>query len=164
MARRCSFWEGACVSWYELLLTLHILAAALWFGSGIAITVFSLRLLAVEPGAFGAFSAASGWWAARAHPAAALVILLAGIGMVIDADLSFGELWIVLALIGWLALSAVGGALINPAGKRLTEAYERSGGVLTDDVRPHASRLLTVIRIETVVLILVITDMVVKPT
>ena len=148
---------------YELLLTLHVLGAALWFGSGLALAVVSTRLLRDEPQAFGPFSTQAGWWAGRAHPAAAVLILLAGIGMVLDADLSFGEPWISIALAGWIVLLAIGGALISRTGKQLTDAYERSGGELTGEVRPVAARLLNFMRLETLVLALVIVDMVVKP-
>ena len=148
---------------YELLLTLHVLGAALWFGSGLALTVVSTRLLRSEPQTFGPFATQAGWWAGRAHPAAAVLILLAGIGMVADAGLSFGEPWISIALAGWIVLLAIGGALISRTGTQLTAAYERSGGELTTEVRPVADRLLLYMRIETVVLVLVIADMVIKP-
>jgi uncharacterized membrane protein len=151
------------VSWYELLLTLHVLGAALWFGSGLAITVVSLRLLAAQPAAFGPFSDSAGWWAGRAHPAAAVVILLAGFGMVADADLSLGEPWISVALGGWVVLLALGGAGISRTGRLLSEAYERSGGSLTGEVRALADRLLLFTRIESAILVLIIADMVAKP-
>ena len=151
------------MSWYELLLTLHILGAALWFGSGLAITVISLRLLAAEPDTFGSFSLNAGWWAGRAHPAAALVILLAGFGMVADADLSLGEAWISIALAGWIVLMALGGAGISRTGTELTKAYERSGGALTAEVRGIADRLLLFTRIETAILVVIIAVMVAKP-
>src|SRR5688572_23147365 len=90
----------ARMSWYELLLTLHILAAGLYFGSVIAITVLGHRALASDPPSFGPVLSHAGWWASKAHPAAATVILIAGILMVIDADLSFGDAWISLGLAG----------------------------------------------------------------
>ena len=151
------------MSRYELLLTLHILGAAMWFGSGLAITVISFRLLGSDPPAFSSFSGHAGWWAGRAHPAAAVLILLAGFGLVAEADLSMGELWISLALAGWIVLLAIGGGLISRTGAQLTAAYDRSGGALTDEVRSVAERLLLYTRIESVVLVLVIVDMVAKP-
>jgi hypothetical protein len=59
---------------------------------------------------------------------------------------------------GLLSL-AIGGALISRTGKRLTDAYERSGGELTGEVRPVAARLLNLMRLETLVVALVIVDM-----
>lgn len=149
------------MSWYELLLTLHVVAVALWFGSTVAITVVSYRLLAVEPATFGPAFRQMGWWAGKAHPAAGVVILLAGIAMVIEADLSFGELWIVLALVGWVALSGIGGGVISRSGERLEAALDRGED---GEARAHASRLLLGTRIEAALIVLVIVDMVAKPT
>ena len=150
------------MSWYELLLTLHILAAALWFGSGIAITVMGYRALASDPPTFGPVALHAGWWAGRAHPAAAVVILIAGILMVIDADLSFGEAWISIALAGWVILMALGGAAVGPASTKLATAIQERGGY-SDELRPLASRVLLFSRIETAILVIVIADMVAKP-
>jgi len=152
------------MSWYELLLTLHVLAAALWFGSGVATTVISYQLLAGDPQAYARFAGPAGTWAGRAHPAAAFVILLAGLGMAADADLSLGELWLTLALAGWVALLVLGGAFLSRTGMQLTRAYERSGGAPSEEARAVAGRMLLLMRIETVLLLLVIVDMVVKPT
>jgi len=149
------------MSWYELLLTIHILAVALWFGSGIAVTVLSYRLRAVDTATFSPFSVAANWWAGRAHPAAAVVIILAGFGMVADADLSMGELWITLALVGWVLLMALGGALVGPTATKLEKAA--TGSAPAAEVQALAGRLLLLMRIESGLLALVIVDMVAKP-
>jgi hypothetical protein len=150
------------MSWYELLLTLHVLGAGLYLGSVVAITVLSYRALATDPPAFGPFAGFAGWWASKAHPAAAGVILVAGILMVLDADLSFGEAWISIGLGGWLVLGAVGGGLVGSAGQRLGAAITERGGY-TDELRPLASRLLLWSRIEAALLVAVIAVMVAKP-
>jgi hypothetical protein len=147
------------MSWYELLLTLHILAAGLYLGSGVAIWVISQRLLTVDPPAFGTFARQAGWWAGKAHPGAAIVLLLAGFAMVADADLDF-DLWLILGLIGWLAAGAVGGGGVGNAGRALESAIESNDG---DGVLTYATRLLLFARIESAIVILVIVDMVAKP-
>jgi uncharacterized membrane protein len=150
------------MSWYELLLTLHILGAALYLGSVVAITVMGHRALATDGPTYGSYSALAGWWTSKAHPAAAVVILIAGILMVIDADLSFGETWISLGLAGWLILGFIGGGMVGATGAKLGELAERQGG-FTDEARPLASRMLLWSRIEAALLVLVITIMVAKP-
>jgi hypothetical protein len=150
------------MSWYELLLTIHILAVALWFGSGLAITVVSYRLIGARDAAFAPFALHAGWWAGRAHPAASVVIILAGIGMVADSDfVEFGDLWIILGLIGWVVVGGLGGRFIGPTAERLAESVS-TGGV-TEQVRPIAGRLLTFMRIEAGLLALLIAIMVAKP-
>lgn len=150
------------MSWYELLLTLHILGAGLYLGSLVTVTVFGYRALATGGSSFGWFTAQAGSWAGKAHPAAATVILIAGILMVIDADLSFGETWISLALAGWLILGAIGGGIVGSIAGKLGAAMEERGG-LTEETRPLAERMLLWSRIETALLVLVITIMVTKP-
>ena len=149
------------MSWYELLLTLHILGAGLWLGSGIAITVITYRLASLRDTALGPFMSSVQWWAGRAHPAASVVILLAGFGMVADADLSLGETWIVLGLIGWVIAGALGGRFIGPTAEKLVvEAGPGGGGV---DVKATADRLLLFMRIESALLVVLIAIMVSKP-
>lgn len=150
------------MSWYELLLTLHILGAGLYLGSLITVTVFGYRALATGGASFGWFQAQAGSWAGKAHPAAAVVILVAGILMVIDGDLSFGETWISLALVGWLILGAIGGGVVGSTAGKLGAVIEERGGY-TEEARPLAERMLLWSRIETALLVLVIAIMVAKP-
>lgn len=154
------------MTWYELLLSLHILSAALYIGSTLAITVISYRLLAVGSPAFREFVPAAGWWASRAHPGAAVVLLLTAILMILDADLSFGDLWITLALTGWLIAGFIGGNLVGQTAKRLETQLAGDGGAgapLGDASRELAGKFLLYARLETAVLVLVLFDMVVKP-
>jgi hypothetical protein len=150
------------MSWYELLLSLHVLAAAAWFGSGLAITVTAYRALAAGREAFGAVQPAAGWWAGRAHPAAGVVLLLTGFGLVAEADIGLGEPWIVLGLVGLVALFAFGGAFVGRTSDDLSGRIAEAGG-MTEALLPLAERLLLFTRIESAVLALVIVNMVVKP-
>jgi uncharacterized membrane protein len=150
------------MSWYELLLTLHILGAALYLGSVVAITVLGYRTLAAGEASFARFSAESGWWASKAHPAAAGVIVLAGVLMVLDADLSFGDAWISLGLAGWLVAGFIGGGIVGRAAERLGAGIAERGG-FDDGLRPLATKLLLWSRIEAAVLVAVIAVMVAKP-
>jgi hypothetical protein len=150
------------MSWYELLLTLHVLAMGLWFGSGIAILVMATRARS-NATAFGTLAVNAGWWAGRAHPAAGVTLLLTGFAMVADADLDLGETWIWLAIVGLVIAFAIGGALIGRTSNALTKEIEGAGGVLTEQSRPLADQLLLYARLELAVLVLVVADMVAKP-
>ena len=151
------------VTLYELLLTLHVLAIATWFGSGLAITVMGIRALKAGTGPFSAVAVNATEWAGRAHPAAGVLLLLTGIGMVADADISLGEPWIIIALAGLVAAMGVGGGLIGRTSVGLVESIAGNGGTLPEAERPAAERLLLYTRIESVILVLVIIDMVAKP-
>ena len=151
------------MSWYELLLFLHVLAIATWFGSGLAILVLSTRALKGDLASFGPFAVNAGWWASRAHPAAGVVLLLTGFGMVADADLSLGDTWLWLGLVGLVAALGIGGALIGRTSDQLVKQIEGAGGVATEESRTLGNQLLLYARIELVVLVLVVADMTAKP-
>lgn len=151
------------MSWYELLLFLHILAMATWFGSGLAIMVLATRAQNVDGPAFGSFAINAGWWAGRAHPAAGVILLLTGFAMVADADLDLGETWLILALVGLVVAFGIGGALIGRASDALSKSLQANGGNYGPEHREQAQQLILYSRIELAVLVLVIADMVAKP-
>ena len=151
------------MSLYELLLTLHIVAAATWFGSSLAITVMGIRALKTGGIPFGTLALNAGWWAGRAHPAAGVVILLAGIAMVLDDPYDFSDGFVGIGIAGLVVAMGIGGALIGPASTKVMEAVETTGGTLPDDMRGTADRLLFWSRIELAVLLVVIAVMVAKP-
>jgi uncharacterized membrane protein len=151
------------VTFYEILKTVHVLAIATWFGSGVAITVIGMRALKESAAAFSPFAVHASWWAGRAHPAAGVVLLLTGFGMIGDADISIGEPWILIALIGLIVAMGIGGALIGPSSTKMTESIKSAGGTLPAEGRPHAERLLLWSRVESVILLVIVADMVIKP-
>ena len=149
---------------YELLLALHILAVATWFGSGLAITVMGIRALKTGVAPFSSFTVNATEWAGRAHPAAGVLLLVTGIWMVSEAGISFGEPWVVIALAGLFAAMGVGGALTGRTSAGLVERIAANGGILPESERPAADRLLLYSRIELAIIALVIFDMVAKPS
>ncbi len=149
------------MSWYELLLTLHILAMATWFGSSLAITAMGFMSLKTGPEAFGTFTLPATKWASRAHPAAGVVLLLTGFAMVADADYDF-ELWIILAIVGLVVAMGIGGALIGKTADGIVKRLE-AGSMTTEELTTDARQLLLYTRIELVIIVLVVVDMVAKP-
>ena len=149
------------MSWYELLLSLHILSIATWFGSSLAITAMSFMALRTGPESFASVFVPAGKWAGRAHPAAGVLLLLTGFAMVADADWDF-DAWLILGLIGLVAAMGIGGALIGRTADGMAKRIE--GGAMTaEELTGSARQLLLYTRIELVILVLVIVDMVAKP-
>jgi Predicted integral membrane protein (DUF2269) len=149
------------MSWYELLLSLHLLAIATWFGSGLAITAMGFMSLRTGLEAFGAFTLPATKWAGRAHPAAGVVLLLTGFAMVADADWEF-DAWLILGLVGLVAAMGMGGAFIGRTADGIVKRIE-GGSITAEELSADARRLLLYTRIELVILVLVIVDMVAKP-
>src|SRR5829696_3148359 len=149
------------MTWYELLLFLHVLAIATWFGSGLALTALGFITMRTGPEAYGSFTVAAGNWASRAHPVAGVVLLLTGFGMVADADLDF-DTWLILGLIGLVVAMGIGGAFIGRTAGSMIKRIE--GGTITaEELTASGRQLLLYTRIELVLLVLLIADMVAKP-
>ena len=150
------------MSYYEILLFLHIAAVAVWLGS-----VFFLQMLVWRAGKAGdgpllqGIASNSGWMAQRIFIPASLVVLVVGILLTIEGPWSFGDLWIVLGLAGYAFSFLVGILFMEPEGKRIASAMQ---GGDTGRASFHIGRINTVSRIELVVLYLVIAAMALKPT
>ncbi|HEU4571403.1 MAG TPA: DUF2269 family protein [Candidatus Limnocylindrales bacterium] len=149
------------MSWYELLKTIHILSIATWFGSGLAILVIGVRVLASGARGYSNFIVNASWWAGRAHPGAGVLLLITGFAMVADADLSVGDTWIWLGILGLVVAMGLGGALIGRTADAIVDKVETTG--FTDAQLPTVRQLNLYVRIELAILVLVIADMVAKP-
>ncbi len=74
------------------------------------------------------------------------------------------DLWVVLGLIGFFATSITGAAVLGPLAEKISKMVEDAGGVYTDAADVESRKLLTLARIDSVVLFLVIADMALKPS
>jgi uncharacterized membrane protein len=99
------------VSWYELLLFVHIAMAAIWVGGAVMIQFFAHRILgAGDPARQLALGGDVEWISNRLIVPASLLAVLSGVLMVIDAEFwSFGADWIVIGLV-LFGITSVAGA------------------------------------------------------
>ena len=96
------------MSWYELWLLLHILAAMVWVGGAAAIQVFGiLSKRAADPAKSGFFAQNVSFTVNRVFLPAALVVLAAGIGLVESGNWDWGEPFVLWGLILWAAVAVV---------------------------------------------------------
>jgi len=97
------------MTFYELLLFVHILAAAIWFGAGFLFHVLAHRADRTQDTvAMRRLLEDAAVLSNQLFVPASLVVVLAGVLLVIDGPWSFGELWIVLGLLGYAATFATG--------------------------------------------------------
>ena len=152
------------MSYYELLLFLHIAAAVIWLGSGFFVQMLVLRAeQASDRLLLKQFSGHSAWLAQRIFIPASLAVLVLGILLTIEGPWSFDQLWIVLGLVGYAISFFVGILFIEPEGKRIHGAMEAHGPE-SSQAAFHVGRINVVSRMELVVLYLVVYVMVLKPT
>ena len=149
---------------YDWLLLGHILAAIAWVGGAIAMQVVGARLYRAESAeAIAAFSRTAEWLGTRLFMPASLAVLGFGIAMVaVNEAWTIGQLWIILGLVG-IAISAIGGAVFfGPQSKRIGEAL-RTEGPESERTRGLIRQIFVVGRIDVVILLLIMADMVLKP-
>jgi uncharacterized membrane protein len=149
---------------YELLLFVHIAATVIWVGSGFLLLVLGVIAARAEDDAqLERILADNETLALRLFVPSSLTVLAAGVLLMIDGSWSVDYLWLVLGLIGYLATFVTGLFVLKPHGERIHAMMQRAGG-MTPAARAETQRLLTLARIDSVVLFLVIFDMVIKPT
>lgn len=149
---------------YEFLKTLHVIGAAAWVGGG-AINLFQAARTrrSGDPALMLDFLDEAEWLGKRYFAPLAGVTALMGILMVLDLGAeNFKEPWIVVGIAGFLISSFIGARYLTPESGRLRELVGQKG--LDDpETKSRIDRITMVTRIDTLILVLVIADMVIKP-
>jgi uncharacterized membrane protein len=148
------------VSWYEFLLFVHVAGAVVWLGGGLFVQVYGT---AVERGGdraeMAAFAGRVGTLGERLFVPASLVVVLAGVGLMLDGDFGWGQLWVVYALAAFAGSFVVGVGVLSPLAKRIPRV-----GAETAEGQALIRRLFAVMRVDLVFMYAIVFAMVVKPT
>ncbi len=112
------------MTWYEFWLFLHITAAMVWIGGAVAIQVFGvLTKNAADPAKSAFFARSVSFTVTRVFLPAALVVIVAGVGLTKNGHWDWGEPFIVSGLVLWALVSLVAfgylGRAIGRAGAQL---------------------------------------------
>lgn len=147
---------------YETYLFLHILGAIAWIGGDILVQVLALRVLrSADPGRRADFARDVEWLGMRVQTPASLAVIVFGVLLVIEGPWSFGDTWITLGLTAY-ALAAISGiAFFGPESGRIGKLIAEDAA--NPDIARRIDRILFWTRIQLVILILIVADMVYKP-
>ena len=149
---------------YEILLFFHIAFVIVWIGSGFLFHVLGYRAdRANDERAVRQIVDDLVALANTLFIPSSLLVVVSGILLTLDGPWSFGDLWIVLGLVGFAITFLTGLLWIKPQSERVQGVIERADGV-NDEAYALARRMMTFARLDYVVLFLVVFDMVVKPT
>jgi uncharacterized membrane protein len=152
------------LSYYEVLLFLHVTAAIVWLGSGLFLQVLVIRAeRARDRLLLRQLSGHTGWLAQRLFIPSSLAVLLFGILLTIEGPWSFDQLWILVGLAGSATSFLVGILFLEPEGKRIHAAMEAHGPD-SPEASFHVRRINVVSRVELSVLYLVVFAMTLKPS
>lgn len=148
---------------YELLLTIHVIAAIVWVGGGTAMHILGRRVLKRRNGEeIYNFSTEVNTVAPRLFIPMSLLLLISGIGLVEEGGFQFSQLWIILGLSGYAISFIVGIAYYGPQDKRLQQLVAEKGP-LDPGVAGNVRAALMVNQVELLILFLVAIDMTTKP-
>ena len=149
---------------YEFLKTLHVIGAACWVG-GNAISLFQAARVrrSGDPARMVNFLDDAEWLGNRYFAPIAGVTALMGVLMVLDLGAEFfKEVWIIIGIAGFLISSFIGARYLTPETGRLRELVAQKG--LEDpETRSRIERITMVTRVDALLLVLIVADMVIKP-
>jgi uncharacterized membrane protein len=149
---------------YEFLLLLHIVTVIVWLGAGFTMDLLFLRAERTgNPADLGKTGEFQEWLVPRLFIPFGVLTLVFGVLLVFDGPWSFGDLWILIGLAGWVAAWGVGFLVVRPQGERMKEIV-RQHGPTSPEARRQARLLAVVSRVQLLSLFLVVADMVLKPT
>ncbi|CAA9463010.1 MAG: hypothetical protein AVDCRST_MAG38-346 [uncultured Solirubrobacteraceae bacterium] len=148
---------------YDVYLFIHIVAAIVWLGSGLLLSVLALRATrAGDNEGLRRIAADAAALSNTLFIPASMTVLAFGLLMVVDGPWGFDQLWVVLGLAGFAVTSATGILFVKPRSEKIDAMLERDG--MTDEAALEIQRLLVIGRADVVVLYLIVMDMVLKPT
>jgi uncharacterized membrane protein len=150
---------------YDVYKAMHVAFAVIWVGGGLAITVIGLLAeRAGDPRELAVIVKYAEKLGQRVFTPSGVIVLAFGVAMIEKGDLSWSIFWIDFALVVWAISFAVGAGYLGPTAKKIHLAYEASGGELTPEITALQQRVLSVIRFDAVLLLLIVVDMAAKPT
>ncbi|WP_269931404.1 DUF2269 family protein [Aminobacter sp. HY435] len=150
------------MDWYSLIKFLHVVAAVVWVGGG-----FALMLLAVRADRAGDTDGmlqvmrSVGELGNRLFMPASLVTLLLGLAMC-WFWVGFSDLWIVIGLAGYATTFMIGTFVFKPTADRMAAIIARDG--VTPAALDQGRRILKVARFDYAMMLVIVADMVLKPT
>jgi uncharacterized membrane protein len=155
--------SGWYTNWYAIFRVTHVVLAVFWVGGGLTLTVLGLRAERLDdPREIATLARQAGFIGEKFFAPTGLVVLLMGIGLVINGHLGWNHFWVIFALIGYAATFVTGVAVLSPLGKKVDELMTAKG---PDAAETQAAirKILLVARVDISVLLLVVADMVTKP-
>jgi uncharacterized membrane protein len=149
---------------YSIYKALHVIAIVIWVGGDITLTtagiVFERRGDAETMATLGKVGS---WVGVRVYTPAAFAAFAFGVALMEQGVWDWNQVWIVLGLAGWAIATGVGVLFVGPELGRIDRAAADHGPDSAEVAR-RVRRLFTVFRFDTVLLILIVLDMVLKPT
>jgi uncharacterized membrane protein len=150
---------------YNAFKFVHVLSAVVWVGGACTVQVYALLATRTnDPLRVAAFAKDTEFVGTRIFLPSSLILLVSGIFTLHDSSglWSFGQGWVQFGLVVVTLSIVVGAGYLGPESGRIARATEAKG-VESPEVQERIQRIFLVSRVELVLLLAVVFDMVVKP-
>jgi uncharacterized membrane protein len=150
---------------YNAFKFVHVLSAVVWVGGACTVQVYAqLATRTNDPLRVAAFAKDTEFVGTRIFLPSSLILLVSGIFTLHDSSglWSFGQGWVQFGLVVVTLSIIVGAGYLGPESGRIARATEAKG-VESPEVQERIQRIFLVSRVELVLLLAVVFDMVVKP-
>jgi uncharacterized membrane protein len=148
------------MTWYELLLFVHITGAIVWLGGAFLFQVYGMvELRSRDPRTIARFAGNAGMIGERLFTPTSLLVVLAGIGLMIEGSWPWGRLWVDFALVAFAGSFLVGVGFLAPTAKKIPAV-----GPETPEGQRLIRRIFAVLRVDLLFMFAIVFAMVVKPT
>ena len=148
---------------YQIYKAVHVVAAVIWVGGDVTLTTLGIVFERRKEGeTLAALGRMGTWIGTRVYTPVLFVVIAFGIALMHEADLDWGQFWVIFGLIGWFAAGSIGIGFVGPELGRIDEAA-RAHGPQSEEVMRRVKRLFMIFRFDTAVLILIVLDMSAKP-
>ncbi|HEX4807209.1 MAG TPA: DUF2269 family protein [Conexibacter sp.] len=152
----------ATITTYQWFLAVHILAAVLWVGGAFAVQAFAMRAVRANDGPYlGKLTSEIEWVGTRVFVPSSLVLVVFGFLLIHHQHYDY-KFWLVFPIAIWAISFVTGAAFLGPESGRISRAIERHG-VDSAEAQMRIKRIFLVSRVELLLLLLVVADMVLKP-
>jgi uncharacterized membrane protein len=151
------------MSFYELLLLVHIVGAIVWLGAGLLLQLQALRAdRAQDADGLKRVVDDSAALSLTLFVPASSVVFIAGVLLVVDGPWGLENLWVAIGLAGYLATFLTGVLVMKPRSERIAALMAEEG--MSPRATTEIRKLLALGRADAIALYLVVAVMALKPT
>ena len=113
---------------YQIYLVAHVVAAVIWAGGDLTLTTLGIRFERLQDGpTLAALGKMGTWVGTRVYTPASIAALAFGIALMVEADLDWGQFWVLYGIVGWATAFTVGAGFVGPELGRIDQAAQQHG-------------------------------------
>jgi uncharacterized membrane protein len=150
-------------TWFSIFKLIHVSVAVFWVGGGLLLTALAIRAeRSKDPEELATVARQATFVGEKLFAPAGGIALAMGIAMVVNQHIGFGTTWVTIGLVGWAISFVVGIAVLSPRAKKIVALCDTVGAA-APETQAAIREILLIARVDVVVLLVVVMDMLMKP-